>query len=96
MLNEAIMIDHRDNVVTALKHLKKGQIINIGGSAVAASIISLETICAGHKLAVRDIKKGQIITKYGESIGLATLDIPAGSHVHVHNVEGRRGRGDLM
>src|SRR5262252_4515153 len=40
----------------------------------------------GHKLALRDIKKGEAILKYGQIIGFASQDIPAGSHVHVHNV----------
>jgi altronate dehydratase small subunit len=34
------------------------------------------------------------VIKYGETIGLATSDISPGEHVHVHNVEGQRGRGD--
>ena len=28
--------------------------------------------------------------KYGEHIGIASRDIKAGEHVHVHNVEGHR------
>ncbi|MPN58021.1 Galactarate dehydratase (L-threo-forming) [bioreactor metagenome] len=49
----------------------------------------------GHKIAVRDIKAGEDILKYGEVIGRATDDIQKGAHVHVHNVESLRGRGDL-
>jgi altronate dehydratase small subunit len=33
--------------------------------------------------------------KYGEIIGKATTDIKPGQHVHVHNVAGTRGRGDV-
>ena len=32
--------------------------------------------------------------KYGIVIGRATHDIQQGQHVHVHNVEALRGRGD--
>jgi altronate dehydratase small subunit len=32
--------------------------------------------------------------KYGLSIGTASQNIKAGDHVHVHNVESNRGRGD--
>ncbi len=32
--------------------------------------------------------------KYGQVIGRATKDIEAGGHVHVHNLESTRGRGD--
>ena len=45
---------------------------------------------------MKDIKKGTPIIKYGETIGLATEDIKEGDHVHVHNVEGLRGRGDMV
>jgi altronate dehydratase small subunit len=41
------------------------------------------------------ISKGQDVLKYGEVIGQATQDISEGKHVHVHNVESLRGRGDL-
>lgn len=40
----------------------------------------------GHKIARTDIKSGDKILKYGAPIGIATADIPAGAHVHVHNV----------
>lgn len=33
--------------------------------------------------------------KYGESIGGASQDIKKGEYVHIHNMEARRGRGDL-
>ncbi len=29
-----------------------------------------------------------------QPFGAATLSIPVGEHVHVHNIEGIRGRGD--
>jgi altronate dehydratase small subunit len=35
------------------------------------------------------------VLKYGESIGVASSDIQMGQLVHVHNLEGARGRGDL-
>lgn len=41
----------------------------------------------GHKYALHDIKKGENIIKYGNPIGHATEDIPAGAHVHTHNVK---------
>lgn len=49
----------------------------------------------GHKVAVRDIHEGQPIVKYGEEIGIATREIPAGEYVHIHNLDSQRGRGDL-
>jgi altronate dehydratase small subunit len=54
----------------------------------------MEKIRFGHKFAIRAIGRGEAIIKYGEPIGLATQDIAAGRHVHVHNLESTRGRGD--
>ncbi len=48
----------------------------------------------GHKIALVDIPKGAQVTKYALSIGSALEDIKAGDHVHIHNVESNRGRGD--
>ena len=47
------------------------------------------------KIAVEDIPQGAQVMKYGESIGIASTDIKVGGQVHVHNIEGARGRGDL-
>lgn len=55
----------------------------------------LSDIPYGHKISVVDIKPGDPIVKYGESIGAASRPIKKGEHVHVHNLESRRGRGDL-
>ena len=45
-----------------------------------------EDIAAGHKVALHDIAEGAPVRKYGEVIGVALADIPAGGHVHVHNL----------
>jgi altronate dehydratase large subunit len=70
----------------------------IAGQAVPGDIglVRLgKTIPSGHKYARRDIAGGEVIIKYGQPIGRATVSIAAGDHVHVHNVESLRGRGDL-
>ncbi len=53
-----------------------------------------EKIRFGHKFAIRTIPRGEPILKYGQPIGVATEEIAAGRHVHVHNLESTRGRGD--
>ena len=53
-----------------------------------------EFIPFAHKFALKDIEAGQPIIKYGEIIGIATAGIKKGQHVHVHNLESCRGRGD--
>ncbi len=46
-----------------------------------------ETIPAGHKYALCDIKQGEYVRKYGEIIGRASQDIAKGEWVHTHNVK---------
>ncbi len=90
-MKPALVISDRDNVATALETLEAGRTITLGAIAVTLR----ERIPHGHKLALTAIPAGQPVLKYGSPIGLATTDIPAGSHVHVHNVASSRGRGDL-
>ncbi|SDE44511.1 UxaA family hydrolase [Sporomusa acidovorans] len=82
----AIHVSELDNVATALELLKKGDI--------ALGVAVLQDIRQGHKFATADIKKGEPVIKYASHIGLASCDIKAGEWVHVHNMEGERGRGD--
>jgi altronate hydrolase len=86
-----LVISERDNVATALRALAPGQRIDTGGAVV----IVAEPIARGHKIALQPIAAGDPVIKYGSAIGTASADIPAGAHVHTHNVASRRGRGDL-
>jgi altronate dehydratase len=87
----ALVISERDNVATALEALEPGRRIVVDAFEVTVR----QAIPPGHKLALTDIAQGQPIVKYGSPIGLATADIPAGGHVHTHNLASSRGRGDL-
>ena len=90
-MNPAIVISTQDNVATALEALEAGQTIRAGGLALAVT----EAIPRGHKVALRPIRAGEVVVKYGSTIGHASSDIAAGTHVHTHNVASDRGRGDL-
>ena len=90
-MKAALVISARDNVATALQALEPGSSLDIGGS----TLIVREPIPSGHKVALCDIASGNAVMKYGSPIGVATAAIPAGSHVHTHNVASSRGRGDL-
>jgi hypothetical protein len=87
----AIVVSERDNVATALEPLEAGASLAIGGATVAIR----DRIPEGHKVAIQAIAAGATVVKYGSPIGTATTDIPAGAHVHTHNVASTRGRGDL-
>ena len=89
--NPVIVISDVDNVGTALEALEPGRALAYHDSSVTVR----EPIPRGHKIALARIAAGASIVKYGSSIGLATEEIPAGAHVHTHNVASARGRGDL-
>ena len=90
LMNPAIVISTNDNVATALEALEPGTVLNDAGGVMVR-----DTIPRGHKVALRAIPAGSAVVKYGSPIGTATADIPAGAHVHTHNVASTRGRGDL-
>ena len=90
----ALVVDKKDNVATALRPLGKGDSIGIEVEDSLVDIVLKQSIPFGHKLALKDIERGERIIKYGEIIGQATEKISKGEHVHIHNVEGLRGRGD--
>ncbi len=90
-MKPVIIISGRDNVATALEALEAGRRLILDGIEVAVR----EPIPSGHKVALRRIAAGDAVVKYGSPIGIATADIEPGAHVHAHNVESARGRGDL-
>jgi len=94
MKPKAILIDTKDNVATAFQDLKAGDKVTValGGKEVTTTLI--QDIPFGHKFALADIKVHAPVVKYGEPIGLATAAIKAGQHVHIHNMESQKGRGD--
>ena len=85
-----IRINALDNVAVALENLEAGCEI----SAEDFSLVTKEAVPAGHKVALKDIASGEKVIKYGNAIGVATMEIKAGSHVHTHNM--KTGLGDLL
>ena len=94
MKADAIALKELDNVATALRDLKAGEIALVRSGQKHLPIEVQESIPFGHKFAIMDINHGGVVVKYGEPTGLVTADILTGEHVHLHNVEGTRGRGD--
>lgn len=90
-----LKVNDRDNVATlfcSARALCNVEIVDRQGRRMSVTLAN--DIPYGHKIALTDIPKGEAIVKYGEQIGIATTGIRAGQHVHVHNVESTRGRGD--
>lgn len=95
MARNALKLNPRDNVASALAPLAKGDTAKVGyHDEPPVGVAVLDEVPYGFKLAVADIAKGQPVVKYGMVMGIASTDIKAGQMVHVHNVEGARGRGD--
>lgn len=94
MKKQAVVINPKDNVATVVDDFSAGTIIHFFIDQSEQSIQLLQDIPLGHKFAIQEIKLGEEILKYTESIGVATTLIQLGQHVHVHNMETRRGRRD--
>lgn len=89
----AVIIDPADTVAVALTALVPGPTRVLRRDEVLIATV-LQPIPMGHKFAVADTAVGAPIVKYGEVIGSATEAIPAGAHVHVHNLRSCRACGD--
>ena len=94
MKPKAILIDTKDNVATAFQELAKGETVTVSLAGTEATAVLTQDIPFGHKFALSAIGPHEPVIKYGEVIGLATDAIQAGQHVHVHNMESQKGRGD--
>lgn len=86
---DALRLTPLDNVATALRPLGTGQQAHVEG--LESTLLIRQDIPLCHKVACRDIAVGESVRKYGEVIGVATATIPAGTHVHVHNLKSQRG-----
>ena len=93
-MKKAIIMDPKDNVATLLSDVEVNDEVQVLTGDNAKALNVQEKIQFGHKFAMEGIKRGENVLKYGEIIGQATQDIGQGQHVHVHNVESNRGRGD--
>ena len=80
-MSDFIRLHKSDNVVTATASLDAHSQIE--------DTQTLSLVPRNHKIAASPIAKGAPVVKYAQIIGYAAEDIPAGAHVHTHNVEFR-------
>lgn len=94
---QALVIDPKDNVANLVGSGAKGSTVacRVEGQDDPIDVALCTDIPANHKFALVDIPTGEPVVKYGLVIGRASADIPRGAHVHVHNIESNRCRGDL-
>jgi altronate dehydratase small subunit len=92
---DSLVMNEKDDVATVLRDMPVGESMRYRRGESLETLILLNPIAFGHKVAITSIKQGANVYKYGDIIGRATQNIEQGEHVHVHNIEGVRGRGDL-
>jgi len=85
-----IKIHENDNVVVALMEITKGKSVTVGD----ITVVAIESIPAGHKMAICEIPEGGEVVKYGFCIGNAKEAVKAGQWIHTHNV--KTALGDLL
>ncbi|MBV2180564.1 MAG: altronate dehydratase family protein [Castellaniella sp.] len=78
MQKNTLRLNEGDNVLIAIEQLMPGDEVH--------GIRVQRLIPPGHKLAACAIPAGNPVFRYGQVIGTASCDIPAGQHVHVHNL----------
>jgi altronate dehydratase small subunit len=91
----ALIMHSDDNVATLVEEVEGGEEVSAEIGSEKRTLRAKEKIPFGFKIALADISQGGTVVKYGELIGKASAPISRGELVHVHNVEGTRGRGDL-
>lgn len=91
-----IVMSAEDNVGNAIEDIAGGDEVSYTAGGKVHTFAAVDEIPFGFKAAVKDIPAGRDIIKYKEVVGQAGRDIRAGECVHIHNVEGKRGRGDIM
>jgi (2R)-sulfolactate sulfo-lyase subunit alpha len=80
-----------DSVAVAVRDLSPGTVRGgylSGGEQVSAQLA--EPVPLGHKFALREIPRGADVIEYGVRVAVATGDIAAGQHAHVHNLRSAR------
>lgn len=87
----AIVLHADDDVAVLTAPAAAGDAVETLGAQEGIIVRTAAAVPAWHKLALRDLAAGADVRKYGEIIGRLTAPVAAGDHVHVHNLESRRG-----
>lgn len=78
-----LKVHPKDNVIVALKDLRKGQTVQYEGISYQMQ----EDIPAKHKFFMQDLQKGGEIIMYGVLVGKAQADITSGSRMSTENTK---------
>src|SRR3982751_4327095 len=83
---KTLLLNAADNVAVALSNLGVAP-------ETPQGVNTTRRVRRGHKFTVRAVKAGEPIIKFGQIIGFAKLDMPAGEWVHEHNCGIGEGHG---
>ncbi len=82
-MKKFIRIHKNDNVAIALADLGAGFSLEIDGE----TLVLIEDVARGHKVALVDMAAGTDVVKYGMPIGHTTSPVKAGEWIHTHNTK---------
>lgn len=74
----SILLNPKDNVVTAVNDINEGEDIQYLKNGELYTIKASEKIPSYHKVVISEIKKNEHVIKYGEIIGAATENLTVG------------------
>jgi hypothetical protein len=77
-----LLMSPEDNCMIARTQLAAGLLVEIDGQPVTLP----EAIQLGHKVARHALQLGDKVLRYGAPIGTITAPVPAGGHIHTHNL----------
>lgn len=89
MQPRCFQICREDNVATLLQDAAEAADLTVTGDAARKTVRAIESIRAGHKIALHPLAEGEAIVKYGSPIGEAIRPIAEGEWVHLHNCRSR-------
>ena len=93
-MKKILILHPDDNVGSVLEDIQKGEEVTYVLDDLRETFTAADDVPFAFKIATAHIATGGNIIKYGELIGRAARNIAKGECVHIHNVEGKRGRGD--
>jgi (2R)-sulfolactate sulfo-lyase subunit alpha len=88
-----VLHDPHDTVaVVVVEGVKAGMALSgwIMDDDKSTSVVALQDIPIGHKVALRNMAVGETVVKYGIDMGKVVAPIKAGEHAHVHNIKTKR------
>jgi altronate hydrolase len=80
---DLLLLHRTDDVYVALRPLSAGETVAAAGEG---PVMVGGDVPVGHKLARRELASGGLVRKYGQIIGALTEAVPAGGHIHTHNL----------